>query len=292
MFYFYNTNGKSSCQLTTQPHNICLSLLRQHSRSIMSLTSLDPCLISFALGNATACSRHCTTSLPSPLPFAGHTKASAFDVSIVDVCTIILVAYTASRVIAHFCLLKTQSYFSAENGTAFPRTWPHPDLFFGLDLLVRTIRGIKNGNYLHTETLGRYHEMQCWTYSYQLFGRKTISTAEPANIKWMLKLRAQDFELPKARQNAFFPLLGHGIFTSNGDIWKMSRTAIKPMFTEPRVHMTMFSTHIANLLSQLPSNGMTVDLQTLFFKLTIDTTTESLFGKSVSTLLFDDSTSE
>lgn len=47
--------------------------------------------------------------------------------------------------------------------------------------------------------------------------------------------------------------------------------------------MNTFREHVDNLLECLPSNG-SVDLQPLFFKLTLDTTTSLLFGQSVGSL--------
>lgn len=45
-----------------------------------------------------------------------------------------------------------------------------------------------------------------------------------------------------------------------------------------------FETHISHLLSKLPKDGSTVDLQPLFFQLTLDSATEFLFGESVDAL--------
>ncbi len=45
-----------------------------------------------------------------------------------------------------------------------------------------------------------------------------------------------------------------------------------------------FSEHVDNLLACLPKSTGTVDLQPLFFKLTLDTTTALLFGQSVHSL--------
>jgi len=42
-----------------------------------------------------------------------------------------------------------------------------------------------------------------------------------------------------------------------------------------------FETHIQQLISKIPRDGSTVDLQTLFFRLTLDSATEFLFGESV-----------
>lgn len=45
-----------------------------------------------------------------------------------------------------------------------------------------------------------------------------------------------------------------------------------------------FETHIQKLITKIPTDGSTVDLQTLFFQLTLDSATQFLFGESVSSL--------
>lgn len=46
----------------------------------------------------------------------------------------------------------------------------------------------------------------------------------------------------------------------------------------------MFETHIQQFISKIPKDGSTVDLQPLFFQLTLDTATEFLFGESAHSL--------
>ncbi len=45
-----------------------------------------------------------------------------------------------------------------------------------------------------------------------------------------------------------------------------------------------FESHITKLIAKIPLDGSTVDLQALFFMLTIDSSTEFLFGQSTDTL--------
>jgi cytochrome P450 len=46
----------------------------------------------------------------------------------------------------------------------------------------------------------------------------------------------------------------------------------------------LFEAHIQHFISKIPKDGSTVDLQPLFFQLTLDTATEFLFGESVHSL--------
>jgi cytochrome P450 len=45
-----------------------------------------------------------------------------------------------------------------------------------------------------------------------------------------------------------------------------------------------FETHVSHLISKIPRDRSTVNLQTLFFQLTLDSATEFLFGESVNSL--------
>lgn len=60
---------------------------------------------------------------------------------------------------------------------------------------------------------------------------------------------------------------------------------IRPNFTREQVaDLEAFERHIQDLFSIIPRDGSTVDLQELFFRFTIDSATEFLFGRSVNSL--------
>lgn len=61
---------------------------------------------------------------------------------------------------------------------------------------------------------------------------------------------------------------------------------MRPSFSKAQLQdLNTFEVHIKQLLKQLPHDGSTVDLQPLFFRLTLDSSTEFLFGESTSSLL-------
>lgn len=87
-----------------------------------------------------------------------------------------------------------------------------------------------------------------------------------------------------ARSRIFAPLLGNGIFTQEGPAWRHSRELLRKQFIRlHRQDLDLFHEHVDNLMDRLPSNGI-VDLQPLFFDLTLDTTTALLFGRSIYSL--------
>jgi cytochrome P450 len=78
--------------------------------------------------------------------------------------------------------------------------------------------------------------------------------------------------------------LGNGIFTQEGLAWKRSRELLREQFIDlHRQDLDLFHEHVENLINLLPPSGI-VDLQPLFFDLTLDTTTALIFGSSVHSL--------
>ncbi|KAL8865321.1 MAG: hypothetical protein Q9198_009378, partial [Flavoplaca austrocitrina] len=94
------------------------------------------------------------------------------------------------------------------------------------------------------------------------------------------------------RRKVMFPLFGDGIFTQEGDAWKRSRELLRPQFVHKQYEdLELFRDVVDDLISVLPSKGV-IDLQPLFFRLTLDTTTAFLFGDSVHSLQQSDKSSE
>lgn len=94
------------------------------------------------------------------------------------------------------------------------------------------------------------------------------------------------------RSKIFGPLLGDGIFTQDHREWKHSRKLLSPQFGKNYYRdLDFFGEHVDNLCSQIPKDGNSIDLQPLFFKFTLDTTTALLFGTSVYSLREDRSES-
>ena len=134
---------------------------------------------------------------------------------------------------------------------------------------------------------GRYGIVGATTFTAQLPGQQFIQTAEPENIKAMLATQFKDFELPAIRKGAFAPIFGHGIFTTDGLEWETSRSLLRPNFNRAQVaDLDMLENHVSKVIARIPRDGSTVDLQTLFFMLTLDSATEFLFGHSAGSLDF------
>lgn len=158
------------------------------------------------------------------------------------------------------------------------------DPYIGLDFLFDSIFKRTPETYLdhaHEDflRLGQTYTAKRWTY-------ETIFTCDELNIKQILALGFEDFELPNIRVSAMSSLLGQGIFTMNGPAWYHARGILRPCFTRQNLESLndLLEHHLQALIRRIPSDGITVDLQPLFFELTMDVATEFLMGESTHTL--------
>ncbi|KAB8206632.1 cytochrome P450 [Aspergillus parasiticus] len=129
-----------------------------------------------------------------------------------------------------------------------------------------------------------FHFRDCGTTLEQKFlGTIAFSTTDPENLEAMMT-NTNEFGFG-LRRKIFFPFLGEGIFTQDGDAWKRSRELLRPQLSRQKNrNLEIFRAHIENLLRQIPTDGTEVGLQPLFFRLTLETTTEFLFGKSINSM--------
>lgn len=157
------------------------------------------------------------------------------------------------------------------------------DPLLGIDIMRANLRAAKEHRALEVSRQ-RYHQFGNTFMSRQLLSR-AIMTVEPENVKTILALNFKDYGIGH-RLERFGPLLGAGIFDTDGDHWAASRALIRPNFTRDQVaDLAEFEKLMQDLFALIPRDGETVvDLQDLFFRYTIDSATEFLFGQSVGSL--------
>lgn len=181
--------------------------------------------------------------------------------------------------------------------------WP-----FGLDNLKRSLDADKK-KLFPDEMIQKMRDVGAITFKYSILGMSQISTADEKNIQAMLANQFADFgtyltpspkfhfyssniepntDLGPIRRDNFFPLLGNGIFTQDGKAWEHSRAMMRPQFAREQVSdLDLEERHVQNMMSAIDAsthpNGWTdtLDLQVLFFRLTLDSACEFLFGQSV-----------
>lgn len=67
--------------------------------------------------------------------------------------------------------------------------------------------------------LQTYKEMGRPTWTQNFLGTMAIVTCDPKNIQALLATQFNDFEIGEQRRGNFFPMLGNGIFTTDGKAW-------------------------------------------------------------------------
>lgn len=173
-----------------------------------------------------------------------------------------------------------QNRFAWENQCMPPYSIPSKS--FGLNIILETIAAAKQHKVLELG-LNRF-DTYGNTFKAQNLTNTIITTREPQNIKTVLSLRFKDYGLGN-RIQTFGPLLGHGIFTADGEHWAQSRSMVRSSFSKDRVtHLETFEELMRDLFKLIPTDGSTVDLQDLFFCYTMDSATDFLFGHSTHTL--------
>ena len=95
----------------------------------------------------------------------------------------------------------------------------------------------------------------------------------------------------QARRATFIPLLGNSIFSSDGAVWKHSRSLLRPSFARDNINNLDATSQCADALLRAlgeadPTTGWTraQDVLPLFFCFTLDTSVEFLFGEHVGAL--------
>ncbi|KAI5921432.1 cytochrome P450 [Camillea tinctor] len=112
-----------------------------------------------------------------------------------------------------------------------------------------------------------------------------ILTRDPEHVKAILAGNFSDFGKGPEFHRLWRPFLGDSIFTTDGQLWHDSRSLIRPMFIKDRVSdLATFGKGADALISKLPPSGQTVDIMDLFYRMTLDITTDFLLGASVDSL--------
>lgn len=115
--------------------------------------------------------------------------------------------------------------------------------------------------------------MRSWHKNYgntfqTILGRTLVLTIEPENMQAILSNKFNDFDLGHLRNKSLEPLLGTGIFTTDGEAWKHSRALVRPNFQRNLISdVEVYEKHVSKLIKCLPKDGSTVDLQELFFRM-------------------------
>jgi cytochrome P450 len=196
---------------------------------------------------------------------------------------VLAAVYVSSIIYGRVVLYFQRRTFKREHGCQpLTHKFPLKDPFLGIDDILAKMKLSKEHKLLE-QGMKNFRKVGS-TFSSRAFGHNLIATIEPQNVKTVLSLSFKEYGIAQ-RQHTLGPLLGYGIFTTDGEPWAHSRAMIRPNFSRDQVgDLAAFERHIQHLFKIIPRDGSTVDLQELFFQFTIDSATEFLFGQSTNTL--------
>jgi cytochrome P450 len=191
-----------------------------------------------------------------------------------------LLAYT---IIQHIHRRRTAAQYARSHGCQDAPAYPQSEHLLGLALIKESKAAAAKHTIL--ETFRERCQRMGPTWTMDMLGGHFVFSIDPENIQTVLAKNFKDYGLGQ-REYTFGPLLGKGIFTTDGAHWEHSRSIVRPNFVKSQiVSLDMFERHIQELIEKIPKDGSTVDLQTLFFNMTLDSSTEFLFGESIQSQL-------
>lgn len=160
--------------------------------------------------------------------------------------------------------------------------------YFGIKT-AKTLFNQRNQGTDLQEQRKRFIDYNTDTLKVTLLGNELVYTYNLENTKAIVNHQFEDFSIGY-RYKAFKPLLGDGIFATEGPKWKAAKQALRPQFTRDQIsdlnHLEIHVQHFKNKVNSF--EGKPLDVQELMLKLTLDASTDFLFGESVGSLQKND----
>ncbi|KAL5632233.1 hypothetical protein ACGC1H_000286 [Rhizoctonia solani] len=145
-----------------------------------------------------------------------------------------------------------------------------------IDLLIKLVTSTHNG-YV-AEVWDELAKEYGTTFNTRLLWSDLIVTIDHDVIKYMLATGFNSFGKGPIQQARLESFLGDGIFNRDGELWKFHRTMTRPFFVRERIsEFDLFENYTQKLLARI-EEGVPVDVQDLFGRLTIDAAGEFLFS--------------
>lgn len=192
--------------------------------------------------------------------------------------------YIAYTVYSALRKKSAQRQCARRNGCEPAKNYPYR-YPFGIDVGLDDIKMFREHTMLQ-QYKQRFTDLGCTTFASRFLWMRLIFTCEPENIKAILATDFTSYSVGEDRKAQLRPIFGDGIFTTDGAAWQHSRDLLRPCFARSQIGDTdLFEKHFQHLLNAIPRDNSTVDLQDLFFRLTLDIATEFLLGQSTNTLV-------
>ena len=117
--------------------------------------------------------------------------------------------------------------FVASKGCKPIRQWRNKDPFLGIDFIWDSYKAVTEHRGLEATT-GRFDLLGVNTARVKILTKTFVSTVEPENLKCVLSSDFRNFKLGDARKTLLRPLLGDGIFTTDGKECVFSLSFLQP----------------------------------------------------------------
>ncbi|KAM7253740.1 hypothetical protein ACFE04_031422 [Oxalis oulophora] len=116
-------------------------------------------------------------------------------------------------------------------------------------------------------------------------GLKQILTADPNNVKYILKTNFHNYEKGPRFRKTMFDFLGNGIFNADGDTWKFQRQVASHEFNTRSLRKfveevvdTEVNDRLTPLLAHAAANHKVIDLQDVLQRFAFDNICKIAFG--------------
>lgn len=153
----------------------------------------------------------------------------------------------------------------------------------GLEFFLSSYRDLKQRTVLE-KSEKKFLELQTKTIAVTVLNQSLLGTIDSENVKAILATDFKSWGLAQLRK-PIVPLLGHGIFSTDGEAWQHSRDLLRPAFAKSQIaDLALLEERVDDLIRAIPTDMSTVDLQPLFFRFTLDVATQFLFGSSTRSL--------
>ncbi|KAK5011079.1 hypothetical protein LTR28_005892 [Elasticomyces elasticus] len=145
----------------------------------------------------------------------------------------------------------------------------------------------RNESLLFWDRLFRGHGNRTHPHTVEVMagGRRIIYTADSENIKAILTSQFDDYGKGRWINRDWRSVLGHGVLTTDGPQWHEGRQLLRSQLTRSRLsELHVLENHLNELLELLGATVQGIDVKELFFRLTLDVSTDFLLGRSAGSL--------
>ncbi|QCK15615.1 cytochrome P450 [Mangrovivirga cuniculi] len=121
------------------------------------------------------------------------------------------------------------------------------------------------------------------TYQLDLgFGRKIIFTRDSALAEYVLQKNQKNYKKSDIQTKEVAKYLGHGLLTSEGELWKQQRKLIQPTFHKKQLEGILYKIKSA-IIAELDKiqTGKPTDILPVFNDLAFQTVVKSLFSSAI-----------